>query len=141
MSSSNTAGLQVLRPLEKSVEQLKETKNLHDLFLNLSVSFSAASVLNNICLTRTPAGHAQLVQQNVVPMLMKVFSDIKDFLGRFQSVSNFEFVPTRLAFERAPALNLLGPSYTFELTLTSSFLGPRSKFELTGATSQFDFSD
>ncbi|CAE7451856.1 RYR1 [Symbiodinium natans] len=76
--------LQVLRPLERSVDRLSELENFHDLFRDLSVAFSSASVLKKVCLVSHPEGHAMLIVEDVVPKLMRVIGEIKDFLPRFK---------------------------------------------------------
>ncbi|CAE7265603.1 RYR1 [Symbiodinium microadriaticum] len=71
--------LQVLRPLEKSVDRLSELENFHDLFRDLSV-----------CLVSHPEGHAMLIVEDVVPKLMRVIGEIKDFLPRFKDATAFK---------------------------------------------------
>ena len=81
--------LQVLRPLERSVDRLSSLENYHELFRDLSVAFSSASVLKKVCLVSTTKAHAMLILEDVVPKLMRVIGEIKDFLPRFKDATAF----------------------------------------------------
>ena len=82
--------LQVLRPLERSVDRLSSLENYHELFRDLSVAFSSASVLKKVCLVTTTKAHAMLILEDVVPKLMRVIGEIKDFLPRFKDATTFQ---------------------------------------------------
>lgn len=82
--------LQVLRPLERSVDRLSSLENYHELFRDLSVAFSSASVLKKVCLVSNPKAHAMLILEDVVPKLMRVIGEIKDFLPRFKDATAFQ---------------------------------------------------
>ncbi|CAE8652103.1 unnamed protein product, partial [Polarella glacialis] len=90
-SGASQQFLQVLRPLGKSVDRMRELTDYHDLFRDLAVASSSASVLKKVCLVSDPKGHSMLIAQDVVPKLMRVIGEIKDFLPRFADAKqNFE---------------------------------------------------
>ncbi|CAE8628389.1 unnamed protein product [Polarella glacialis] len=85
---------QVLKPMDSSLEAVASevTRDTGELFFDLNLCFSAASVLKYICRTSSTEEHAQLIQLEVVPKMMRILSVIRDFLPRFaNSKLNFEY--------------------------------------------------
>ncbi|CAE7569626.1 RYR1, partial [Symbiodinium sp. CCMP2456] len=85
---------QVLRPMDSSLEAVgqEDARDTGELFFDLNLCFSAASVLKYICCTTSPEEHSQLIQLEVVPKMMRILSVIRDFLPRFaNSKANFNY--------------------------------------------------
>lgn len=89
---------QVLMPMVEALENVKTQKNATEVYFEMSLCFNAASVLKCICITTKPEEHAQLVQLDVVPKLMKVLGEIRDFLPQLASSGNFEYSPPSFIF-------------------------------------------